>query len=147
MLRQKLQDDQVIALKSGDKTKLEILRFILAQIKNKEIDKKSELNDEEALTVIKKVVKELKESIEAFDKGKRKDLSDDSKKQLAIVSVYLPEEISDEELKQEVEKIIKENQALFDKNQKAIIGICMKQLKSKADPVRIMKIISSYETD
>ena len=74
-------------------------------------------------------------------------MSDDSKKQLAIVSVYLPEEISDEELKQEVEKIIKENQALFDKNQKAIIGICMKQLKSKADPVRIMKIISSYETD
>ena len=147
MLRQKLQDDQVIALKSGDKTKLEILRFILAQIKNKEIDKKSELNDEETLVVIKKVTKELKESIEAFDKGKRKDLSDDSKKQLAIVSVYLPEEISDEELKQEVEKIIKENQALFDKNQKAIIGICMKQLKSKADPVRIMKIISSYETD
>ncbi len=147
MLRKKLQDDQITALKSGDKTKLEILRFILAQIKNKEIDKKSELNDEEALTVIKKVVKELKESIEAFDKGKRKDLSDDSKKQLAIVSVYLPEEISDEELKQEVEKIIKENQALFDKNQKAIIGICMKQLKSKADPVRIMKIISSYETD
>lgn len=147
MLRQKLQDDQITALKSGDKTKLEILRFILAQIKNKEIDKKSELNDEEALAVIKKVVKELKESIEAFDKGKRKDLSDDSKKQLAIVSVYLPAEISDEELKQEVEKIIKENQALFDKNQKAIIGICMKQLKSKADPVRIMKIISSYETD
>ena len=147
MLRKKLQDDQITALKSGDKTKLEILRFILAQIKNKEIDKKSELNDEEALTVIKKVVKELKESIEAFDKGKRKDLSDDSKKQLAIVSVYLPEEISDEELKQEVEKIIKENQALFDKNQKAIIGICMKQLKSKADPVRIMKIISSYGTD
>ena len=57
MLRQKLQDDQITALKSGDKTKLEILRFILAQIKNKEIDKKSELNDEEALTVIKKVVK------------------------------------------------------------------------------------------
>src|SRR3990167_9681072 len=104
MLRQKLQDDQVIALKSGDKTKLEILRFILAQIKNKEIDKNppagGELNDEETLVVIKKVTKELKESIEAFEKGGRKDLSDDSKKQLKIVSVYLPAEISDEELKQ-----------------------------------------------
>ena len=147
MLRQKLQDDQVIALKSGDKTKLEILRFILAQIKNKEIDKKSGLNDEETLVVIKKVTKELKESIEAFEKGGRKDLSDDSKKQLEIVSVYLPAEISDEELKQEVEKVIKENQTVFDNNQKAIIGICMKQLKSKADPGRIMKVLSSYETD
>ncbi len=155
MLRQKLQDDQIIALKSGDKTKLEILRFILAQIKNKEIDKNplrrladgGELNDEETLVVIKKVTKELKESIEAFEKGGRKDLSDDSKKQLEIVSVYLPAEISDEELYEEVEKVIKENQAVFDKNKKSIIGICMKQLKSKADPGRIMKVLSSYEID
>ena len=148
MLRQKLQDDQIAALKGGEKTKLGILRFILAQIKNKEIDKNplagGELTDEETLVVLKKVTKELKESIEAFEKGGRKDLSDDSKKQLEIVSVYLPAEISDEELKQEVEKIIKENQALFDKNRKAIIGICMKQLKSKADPVRIMKFLSLY---
>jgi len=147
MLRQKLQDNQMTALKSGDKTKLEILRFILAQIKNKEIDKKSELTDEETLGVLKKVAKELKESIEAFEKGKRKDLADDSRKQLEIVSFYLPAEISDEELKGEVEKVIKENQAVFNNNQKAIIGICMKQLKSKADPSRIMKVLSSYETD
>ena len=151
MLRQKLQDDQIIALKSGDKTKLEILRFILAQIKNKEIDKKSGLNDEETLVVIKKVTKELKESIEAFEKGGRKDLSDDSKKQLEIVSVYLPAEISDEELKQEVEKVIKENQTIFDNNlpagrqaKSAIIGICMKQLRSKADPGRIMKTLQQF---
>ena len=151
MLRQKLQDDQIIALKSGDKTKLEILRFILAQIKNKEIDKKSGLNDEETLVVIKKVTKELKESIEAFEKGGRKDLSDDSKKQLEIVSVYLPAEISDEELKQEVEKVIKENQTIFDNNlpagrqaKSAIIGICMKRLKSKADPGRIMKTLQQF---
>ena len=150
MLRQKLQDDQIIALKSGDKTKLEILRFILAQIKNKEIDKNppvgGELNDEETLVVIKKVTKELKESIEAFEKGGRKDLSDDSKKQLEIISVYLPAEISDEELHGEIEKVIKENQAVFDKNKKSIIGICMKQLKSKVDPCRIMKTLQEYLT-
>ena len=71
MLRQKLQDDQISALKVGNKTKLNILRFILAQIKNKEIDKNppagGELNNEETLLVIKKVTKELKESIEAFE--------------------------------------------------------------------------------
>ena len=146
MLRQKLQDDQIIALKSGDKTKLEILRFILSQIKNKEIDKKSELTDEETFVVFKKVTKELKESIEAFEKGGRKDLSEDSKKQLEIVSVYLPAEISDEELYEEIEKVIKENQVVFDKNKKSIIGICMKQLKSKADPGRIMKTLREYLT-
>jgi hypothetical protein len=146
MLRQKLQDDQLAALKSGDKTKLEILRFILAQVKNKEIDKKSDLNDEETVLVLKKITKELKESIDAFEKGGRKDLGDSSKKQLEIISLYLPTEISDEELKSEVEKIIKENQAIFDSNQKVIIGICMKQLKSKADPGRIMKLLQTYLT-
>ena len=141
MLRQKLQDDQIAALKAGDKTRLNVLRFILAQIKNKEIDKRSDLNDEEVLVVLRKVIKELKESVEAFEKGERKELAEDSKKQLEIASVYLPAEISDSELMGEIEKVIKENQAVFDNNQKAIIGICMKSLKSKADPGRIMKVL------
>lgn len=146
MLRQKLQDDQIAALKSGDKTKLNVLRFILAQIKNKEIDKRSELNDEETIVVFRKVIKELKESIEAFEKGGRKELAEDSKKQLKFASFYLPAEISDQELKEEIEKVIKENQAVFDKNQKAIIGICMKSLKSKVDPGRIMKTLQQFLT-
>ncbi len=145
MLRQKLQDDQIAALKSGDKIKLGVLRFILAQIKNKEIDKNppagGELNDEEIVGVLKKITRELKESIDAFEKGGRKELVSDNKKQLEIVFSYLPAEINDEQLKGEIEKIIKENQDIFDNNQKAIIGICMKQLKSKADPGRIMKIL------
>mgnify|MGYP001570347777 FL=1 len=148
MLRQKLQNDQITALKSGEKTKLNVLRFILAQIKNKEIDKNppagGELNDEETMSVLRKVIKELKESVEAFEKGGRKELAEDSKKQLEFASVYLPIEISDEELGIEIKKVIKENQAVFDNNQKAIIGICMKQLKSKADPGRIMKTLQTF---
>lgn len=144
MLRQKLQEDQLTALKSKDSEKLSVLRFVISQIKNKEIDKKSELNDEETIAVLKKIAKELKESIEAFEKGDRDDLVENSKKQLNIVSQYLPAEISDDELKKEVEKIIGDNKSLYDQNPKAIIGICMKLLKSKADPSRIMKVLSAY---
>src|SRR3989339_1624742 len=150
MIRQKLQDDQIAALKAGDKTKLGVLRFILAQIKNKEIDKNppagGELNDEETISVLRKVIKELKESVEAFEKGGRKELAEDSKKQLEVAFAYLPKEINDDELKVEIEKVIKENQAVFDNNQKAIIGICMKELKSKADPGRIMKTLQTFLT-
>lgn len=144
MLRQKLQQDQITALKSGDKSRLEVLRFVIAQVKNKEIEKKTELNDEETLGVLKKFAKELKESIDAFEKGGRKDLVEANKKQLEIVAQYLPAEITDEELKKEIEKIIADNKAVYDQNPKAIIGICMKLLKSKADPSRIMKMLSSY---
>ncbi|PIU37046.1 hypothetical protein COT02_02910 [Candidatus Roizmanbacteria bacterium CG07_land_8_20_14_0_80_34_15] len=146
MLRQKLQDDSILALKAGDKTKLNVLRFIIAQVKNKEIDKQSELNDEETMVVLRKVIKELKESVEAFEKGGRIELLEDSKKQLEIALVYLPAEIGDDELKKEIERVIKENQAVFDNNQKVIIGLCMKELKSKADPGRIMKTLQAFLT-
>lgn len=154
MLRQKLQNDQIASLKSGDKEKLNALRYILAQIKNKEIDKNppagGELTDEETIVVLKKIAKELNESIEAFQKGKREDLVAGSKKQLEILSSYLPAEISDEELKKEVQKIISENQELYNKSlpagrqaQKAIIGVCIGKLKTKADPSRILSILQS----
>jgi len=146
MLRKKIQDESVACLKSGEKDKLSLLRLILSQIKNREIEKKAELNDEEVVSIIKKMVKELHESIDAFEKGDRADLVTEYKKQLAVVSIYLPKEISDDELKMEIEKIIAENKAIFDQNQKRIIGLCMGKLKTKADPSRIMKILSTFMT-
>jgi len=98
------------------------------------------------MVVLRKVIKELKESVEAFEKGGRIELLEDSKKQLEIALVYLPAEIGDDELKKEIERVIKENQAVFDNNQKVIIGLCMKELKSKADPGRIMKTLQAFLT-
>ena len=146
MLRKKLQDDSIICLKSGQKDKLSLVRLILSQIKNREIEKKAELKDEEVTVIIRKMVKELKESIEAFEKGNRADLVTEYKKQLVIVSSYLPSEISDEKLKIEIEKLIAENKAIFKQNKKQIIGICMGRLKAKADPSRIIKVLSTFLT-
>ncbi len=143
MLRQKLQDDQIASLKSGDKVRLTVLRFVISQIKNKEIEKKSELNDEETLVVLKKFAKELNESITAFTKGNRPELVEENKKQLEIISTYLPKEISDEELAAEMDKILSENKALIDENPKAVIGVVMGRLKAKADPARIMPMLRS----
>ncbi len=145
MLVKKIQDEQIKALKGGDKARLEILRYILAQIQNKEIDKKGELSDEDTVAVLKKIAKELKESLDASQKGQRADLAAEYQKQLEIVAEYLPAEISDEELKKEIAGIIAKNKELFAKNAKALIGICVKELRSKADPSRIMKILAMYE--
>lgn len=146
MLVKKLQDEQLKALKSGDKSRLEILRYILAQIQNKEIDKKVELTDEDALSVLKKISKELKESIDASKKGGRSDLAGNYLSQLKIVEEFLPKEISDEEIEKKVGEIITKNRGLYDENPKALIGICVKELRAQADPSRIMKIVSEYET-
>ncbi|QQG44413.1 MAG: GatB/YqeY domain-containing protein [Candidatus Roizmanbacteria bacterium] len=146
MLRQKLQNDQLAALKSGNKTVLETLRYILAQIINKEIDKKSELNDEEVISLLRKQNKELQESIDAFKKGAREDLARQSEEQKKIISSYLPEEISEEALKQEIEKVINVNQDVYNRDPKAIIGIVMRELKNKADPSRIMKTLKDLRS-
>ncbi len=143
MIKQKLTQDQISALKAGDKEKVTSLRYILAQIQNKEIEKKGQLTDEEITHVLRKIAKELKESLEAFEKGGRADLIASTKKQLDLVSLYLPQEISDEELKKEVKKIINQNQELYQKNPKALIGVAIRELKDKAEPSRIVKILQS----
>lgn len=142
MLTQKITQDQIQALKNHDQEKVTTLRYILAQIKNKEIDKKAQLTDDEILNILRKIIKELNESIEAFGRGKREDLIKEYQKQLDLVTAYLPKEISDVQLKKEIETMISQNQELYDKNPKAIIGICMKELKSKANPGRIMKLLN-----
>jgi uncharacterized protein len=145
MLRDQIQSDQIAALKAGEKAKVEALRFILSQIKNKEIDKKEPLNDEETTSLLRKTIKELNESIEAFTKGDRTEMADQSKQQLGFLSGYLPSEISDEELQKEVQSIVDSNKEVFEKNRNAVIGICMKELSAKAAPDRIMKTLQSIQ--
>ena len=141
MLSAKLQEDQLIALRAGDRDRLDVLRYILSQIKNKEIEKKDTLTDEEVLVILKKITRELKDSIESFEKGGRDDLVAGNKKQLEIISTYLPEELSEEELENEVKVIIAQNSDLAKQNSKALIGICVGRLKAKADPSRIVPLV------
>lgn len=146
MLRQQLQADQIQALKNHDKVKLETLRYVLSEIKNKEIEKNppagEELSDEDTLTTLQKISKRLEEAIASFIKANRQDLAKEYQDQLDIIKVYLPAKLTDEQLREAVEKIKAENQDAIKKNPKAIIGICMKQLRGKAEPEKIMKLLS-----
>ena len=142
MIKAKIKQDQIQALKAGDRTKLNILRYILAKIQNQEISKQKELTDEQTIEVLQKQVKEIKETLEAAEKAGRPEMVNQSKTELEIVSAYLPKQLSDEELKKEIKKIIAGNQALCQKNPKAIIGLCVKQLKFKAETSRIITVIN-----
>lgn len=143
MLKTQIQQDQITALKSRDTATLGVLRYIVAQIKYKEIEKKEDLSDEEVISVLKKQVKELKEANEGFEKGGRTDLIEENNRQIAVISRYLPAEMSDEDLQKEIDTLIEEKKDLIAQNPKVIIGICMGQLKSKADPSRISAILRS----
>lgn len=144
MIKDKIKTDQLQALKNKDSARVNILRYILSKIQNQEINTQKELTEEEGINTLRKIAKELKESLEAAQKANRQELVNQAKAELEIVSAYLPKELSDEELKKEVEKVISQNQELYNKNPKAIMGVCIKSLKSKADSSRIINILNSF---
>lgn len=141
MLKQKLQVDQIAAMKAKNQVKLDTIRYILSQINNKQINTQKEPTDEEIVGIIQKVKKELNESITAFQKAGRKDLVDEYQAQLDIILTYLPAELSDPQLEQEIRSLIEKNKQLYESNPKAIIGICVKELRTKVDPSRIVPML------
>ncbi len=147
MIKQKLQADQIAAMKAKDVERLQTLRYILAQIKNIEIDKHTDLTEEEAMQVLRKEIKKLDDSIISFEKANRTDLAAEYKGQKDILATYLPTEISDEELAQEVKKIVDANAELFAKTPHALIGMCIKELKPKADSSRIAKAVQALQSN
>ena len=143
MLNQKIQDDLIAGLKAKNAGLVEMLRLLRSEIQNAQIEKKSELTDDEIISVLKKYSKKLKDATEMFEKGGRMDLVEHNRAQEEIISAYLPAEMSDEDLARAIDELIAQNADLYASNKNALIGIAMKQLSSQADSGRIMHILQS----
>lgn len=135
-----IQTDTTQALRAGDATKLNTLRFIVSQLKYKEIELHREPSDEETITIIRKQVKELSEACEQFKAGGRQDLYDENMQQIGIMKTYLPQEMSDEELASLIKNFIAEHKELYTTNPRAFTGKIVGALKSKASPDRIVSL-------
>ncbi len=141
MLKNQIDQDFKKALKQKNQEILSVLRMIKSAVKNKEIEKKNELKDEEVVEVLQKEIKQRKESISDFEKGDRGDLAEKEKKEMDILLRYMPKQLSEDEIKKEAQKAIKEvgaeNPADFGK----VMGSLMPQLKGKADGAEVAKIV------
>lgn len=143
-LKEQILSDLKDALKSGDVLKRDVLRLLFGVIKNTEIEKKKKeegLNDEEVIEVIKRSIKQRKDSIEQYEKGERSDLAEKEKKELEILSVYLPEQMSEEKVKEEIKKIISSVGAVSQKDFGKVMGMAMRNLKGQADGDVVKKIV------
>jgi len=140
-LFQQIQEDLKKAMKSGDETAKDSLRFLIAEIKRVVVDSgadRENIPDETVLAVLDKSVKSRKESIQIFEQQGRNDLAEPEKKQLEVISKYLPAQLGDEELKAIVEKVKAENPSV---QGMALMGKIMPLVKGKADPERIKALI------
>lgn len=143
MIFEKIQADLKTALKEKDRLEVSTLRFLVAALKDKEIElqKRGELSDEEVTGVIRKQVKQRQESIEAYQKGKRDDLADKEKKEAEILGNYLPQEISPKELEKAVLAAIEKTGAGGPQDFGKVMGMVMGQLKDRADGSSVSKMV------
>lgn len=140
-LLEKLNQDLKEAMKSGDADKVSVLRMLNAALHNRQIEKGKDavLTDEEAMEVLRREAKKRKESVEAFTKGGRPELAEKEKSELALLGIYLPKQMSREEVAAAVEKVLA---GLTDKsNQGLIMKAVMAQFKGKADGKMISEIV------
>lgn len=138
-LRQTISEAQKNAMKEGQKEALSTLRMLWSALRNTEIDKGSELNDEEVEQLITRQVKQLKDSLVDFEKGGRSDLVQQTQQEITFLSKYLPEQMSDEALMSIVQQTM--TKLAGEKNTGIVMGAVMKEVKGKADGKRVRECV------
>lgn len=143
-LMHRLRDDLNQATKAGDKTRVSVLRLLLANINNAQIAKGKAVSLEEGdiLAVINKQAKQHRESIDAFGKGNRSDLVAKEESELAVLLAYLPEQMSRDEIIAAARKVFEDVGAQGPADKGKVMSKLMPQLKGKADGAEINSVVS-----
>lgn len=145
-LKDDISASVVTALKAKDKETVSTLRFFLSAVKNKEKDLRRDISDEEVQAVALAQVKQRQDSIEQFEKGDRKDLADKERAELEILKGYIPEQLSDDELRSIVKAAITETGATSMKDMGKLMKAVMAKAKGKADGKAVNAIVKELLT-
>ena len=143
-LKKRLETDAKTALKSKDRVRLGLIRVVRAQVKNAEIAKKHELSEEETIEVVVSVVKARRESLDYAVKGNRSDLVLQAEQELQILADYLPQQLSEKEVQDIVQRAIRETGAESPKDMGRVMGIIMPQVKGRADGKLVNNLVRQY---
>ena len=140
MLNQ-LQKELVVAMKAGEKAKMMGLRNIIGKLKAAKIDKGESLTDEESLKILKSAAKQLKEAIDQYQKGGRDDLVEEETYELSLLEKYLPEQLSEEIIRETVKNIVENTGVGSIQNMGKVMGAAMKEFAGSADGKLVQKIV------
>ena len=136
-----LQEELISAMKAGDKPRMTGLRNIIGKLKASQIDKGEELTGNESLKILKSAAKQLKESVEQYKKGGRDDLAEKELFELSLLDKYLPEQLSQDEIRTTVKNTIKSTGAESMQEMGKVMGAVMKELAETADGKLVQQIV------
>ncbi len=132
-LKERITDDMKAAMRAKEAERLGAIRMLTAAIKQKEVDERIELDDAGVVGIVDKLLKQRKDSIEAFEKAGRQDLADKEKAEVAVLQAYLPARLSADEVKTEVQAIVAELGAKGPGDMGKVMGAAKQRLAGKAD--------------
>ncbi len=132
-LKTRLQNDLKTAMKEKDSFKRDVIRFVMSAIKQIEVDERKELSDADIEAILVKQIKQRNDAIEQFRDGGREDLVEKNEKELQILRSYLPEPMSDEEVKTVLEEIIAQTGAEGMKDMGKVMGAAKAKIGSRAE--------------
>jgi len=142
-LRERIDTDIKYALKSGAKDKVSTLRMLNAALKNKQIDKRRPLSEEEVVETIRSLIKQRKDSIEQFAKGGRQDLVDKETAEVAVLEVYLPQPLPREELEALVREAVASTGAQGAKDMGKVMKALIPMVGGRADGKLISELVKN----
>lgn len=140
-IKERLKTDLITAMKAKEQTKVETIRFVNAAIKRVEVDTRKDLDDAAVIGILMNLAKQRRDSIDQFRKGGREDLATKEEAELQLLQVYLPKQMSSDELGAVVAQVIKETGATSMKEMGAVIKAVMAKVAGQAEGSAVSDLV------
>ncbi|MGE6099210.1 GatB/YqeY domain-containing protein [Aeromonas salmonicida] len=132
-LKDQLKDQQKLAMLARDKARLGAIRLLMAEIKQREVDSRIELNDEDILAVVTKMVKQRRDSISQFEAAGRQDLADKESAEIVVLQEFLPQQLTADEIVALIEQAITESGAAVMADMGKVMAVLKPKIQGRAD--------------
>ncbi|MCD2449791.1 GatB/YqeY domain-containing protein [Methylicorpusculum oleiharenae] len=143
LLKDRIREDMKAAMKSGAKVKLGVIRLIMAAIKQREVDERIELDDEQVILVLDKMVKQRRESIRQFRAAERIDLAEIEEAEIVVIQDYLPQALTDEEIDLMIREEVEAQGAVSIKDMGKVMNALKEKMQGRADMAQVSIKIKS----
>jgi len=140
-IQNRINDDVKTAMRSKDKDRLGVLRLITAAFKQKEVDERIELDDTMVLAIMNKMTKQIRDSIDQFEKAGRDDLAAKEAFELNIIQEYLPAQLTEDEISQIIAECVEASGAESAKDMGKVMGLLKPRLQGRADMGKVSSLV------
>ena len=142
-LKARIQEDMKSAMKAGEKERLGVIRLMLAAIKQKEVDDRIDLTDDAVLAVLDRMVKQRRESISQYESAQRTDLAEVERAEIGVIQNYLPQPLTEAEIRSMVEAAIRESGAQGPAGMGKVMALLKGPMQGRADMTQVSAMVKS----